>query len=104
MLPPILKLYFIQTVAFFNKADETAWAWSRHARESAIVPPCALGVKASREHRAEIGGWTSDLRTGVGGRRGEEEDGVNELDSNVLDGIYLAGERFDPVVKRLMVS
>jgi CRP/FNR family transcriptional regulator, cyclic AMP receptor protein len=34
---------------------------------------------------------------------GEEED-ADELDANVLDGVYLAGERFDRMVKRVMVS
>jgi len=34
----------------------------------------------------------------------EDEDDADELDPNVLDGIYLAGERFDRMVKRVMVS
>jgi CRP/FNR family transcriptional regulator, cyclic AMP receptor protein len=34
----------------------------------------------------------------------DEEDDVDELDPNVLDGVYLAGERFDRMVKRVMVS
>jgi CRP/FNR family cyclic AMP-dependent transcriptional regulator len=47
-----------------------------------------------------------DLGTGVGGdgEAEEEEDDVDELDPNVLDGVYLAGERFDRMVKRVMVS
>ncbi len=32
----------------------------------------------------------------------EEPDEADELDPNVLDGVYLAGERFDRMVKRLM--
>ena len=32
----------------------------------------------------------------------EEPDDADELDPNVLDGVYLAGERFDRMVKRLM--
>jgi CRP/FNR family cyclic AMP-dependent transcriptional regulator len=34
----------------------------------------------------------------------EEEDDADELDPNVLDGVYLAGERFDRMVKRVLVS
>jgi hypothetical protein len=34
-------------------------------------------------------------------RRNDEDD---ELDPNVLDGVYLAGEQFDRMVKRVMVS
>jgi CRP/FNR family transcriptional regulator, cyclic AMP receptor protein len=46
-----------------------------------------------------------DLGTGVGGDgEPEEEDDVDELDPNVLDGVYLAGERFDRMVKRVMVT
>ena len=46
-----------------------------------------------------------DLGSGVGGGGApEEEDDVDELDPNVLDGVYLAGERFDRMVKRVMVS
>jgi len=46
-----------------------------------------------------------DLGTGVGGDgEADEEDDVDELDPNVLDGVYLAGERFDRMVKRVMVS
>jgi CRP/FNR family cyclic AMP-dependent transcriptional regulator len=32
----------------------------------------------------------------------EEEDDADELDAHVLDGVYLAGERFDRLVKRVM--
>jgi CRP-like cAMP-binding protein len=32
----------------------------------------------------------------------DEVDDVDELDPNVLDGVYLAGERFDRMVKRVM--
>jgi len=34
----------------------------------------------------------------------EEEDDADELDANVLDGVYLAGERFDRMVKRVLVT
>jgi CRP/FNR family cyclic AMP-dependent transcriptional regulator len=46
-----------------------------------------------------------DLGTGmaVDGEE-EEEDDADELDANVLDGVYLAGERFARMVKRVMVT
>jgi len=34
----------------------------------------------------------------------EVQDDVDELDPNVLDGIYLAGERFDRMVKRVLAA
>lgn len=45
-----------------------------------------------------------DLGTGVTMDEEEEEDDADELDANVLDGVYLAGERFDRMVKRVMVT
>jgi CRP/FNR family cyclic AMP-dependent transcriptional regulator len=45
-----------------------------------------------------------DLGSGVGVDSDEEEDNdADELDPNVLDGVYLAGERFDRMVKRVLV-
>jgi hypothetical protein len=41
---------------------------------------------------------------GPGGESDDHEDDVDELDPNVLDGVYLAGERFDRMVKRVLVS
>jgi CRP-like cAMP-binding protein len=41
---------------------------------------------------------------GPGGESGDGEDDVDELDPNVLDGVYLAGERFDRMLKRVLVS
>ena len=42
--------------------------------------------------------------TGEADGEEEEEEDVDELDANVLDGVYLAGERFDRMVKRVLVS
>jgi CRP/FNR family cyclic AMP-dependent transcriptional regulator len=39
---------------------------------------------------------------GPGGASDEDEEDVDELDANVLDGVYLAGERFDRMVKRVL--
>ncbi|HEX4498008.1 MAG TPA: cyclic nucleotide-binding domain-containing protein [Thermoanaerobaculia bacterium] len=41
---------------------------------------------------------------GSGGERDDDEEDSDELDANVLDGVYLAGERFDRMVKRVLVS
>ncbi len=42
------------------------------------------------------------LGYGEGVAPGEVEDDADELDPNVLDGVYIAGERFDRMVKRVM--
>ncbi len=41
---------------------------------------------------------------GFGSGVEDDEEAGDELDANVLDGVYLAGERFDRMVKRVMVS
>jgi CRP/FNR family cyclic AMP-dependent transcriptional regulator len=55
-----------------------------------------LSTTVRERHRALGYGSEEDLE-------GMEDD-ADELDGNVLDGIYLAGERFDRMVKRVLVS
>ncbi len=57
-----------------------------------------LSTTVRERHRALGYGHGEDLGDE------EEEDEADELDPNVLDGVYLAGERFDRMVKRVMVS
>jgi len=59
-----------------------------------------LSTTVRERHRA-LG---SDIGDPAGSADEEEEDDADELDANVLDGVYLAGERFDRMVRRLMVS
>jgi len=56
-----------------------------------------LSTTVRERHRALGYGSDSDLEE-------MEVDEGDELDPNVLDGVYLAGERFDRMVKRVMVS
>jgi CRP-like cAMP-binding protein len=55
-----------------------------------------LSTTVRERHRALGYGSEEDLE-------GMEDD-ADELDGNVLDGVYLAGERFDRMVKRVLVS
>lgn len=55
-----------------------------------------LSTTVRERHRALGYGSDEDLE-GM-------EDEADELDGNVLDGVYLAGERFDRMVKRVLVS
>ncbi len=55
-----------------------------------------LSTTVRERHRALGYGSDQDLE--------EMEDDADELDGNVLDGVYLAGERFDRMVKRVLVS
>lgn len=61
-----------------------------------------LSTTVRERHRA-LGYGAGVEREGMEGTEAEEDD-AGELDTNVLDGVYLAGERFDRMVKRLMVS
>ena len=47
-----------------------------------------------RERHQDLGG--------AGAEDEGEDDDADELDANVLDGVYLAGERFDRMVKRVL--
>jgi CRP/FNR family cyclic AMP-dependent transcriptional regulator len=42
----------------------------------------------------------AEAESGAGGAAGDDED-ADELDANVLDNVYLAGERFNRMVRRL---
>ncbi len=55
-----------------------------------------LSTTVRERHRALGYGSEEDLE----GMEGE----ADELDGNVLDGVYLAGERFDRMIKRVMVG
>ena len=54
-----------------------------------------LSTTVRERHRALGGSGTGEA---------EEDDDNDELDPIVLDGVYLAGERFDRMVKRVMVT
>lgn len=73
-------------------ADDSGLA-ARFYRALAIY----LSTTVRERHRA----------LGYGGQpesEATEEDDPDELDANVLDGVYLAGERFDRMMKRLMIT
>jgi CRP-like cAMP-binding protein len=55
-----------------------------------------LSTTVRERHRALGGAGT--------GADDDEEDEADELDANVLDGVYLAGERFDRMVKRVLAA
>lgn len=56
-----------------------------------------------RERHSAIG-FGSELGPEEPDQPGQEEDEADELDANVLDGVYLAGERFNRMVRRVIVS
>lgn len=55
-----------------------------------------LSTTVRERHRMMNAGADADLD--------EVQDDADELDPNVLDGVYLAGERFDRMVKRVLAA
>jgi hypothetical protein len=49
-------------------------------------------------------GTVSRMGYGAGKKLQEDMEYADELDQNVLDNIYLAGARFDRMLKRLMTG
>ena len=84
-------VFGISKTVLSAKLQADPWFAARFYRALAIF----LSTTVRERHRALGYGSDADF---------EEEDEGDELDPNVLDGIYLAGERFDRMVKRLMVS
>lgn len=85
-------VFAISKPALNAKLSADAGFAARFYRALAIY----LSTTVRERHRA--------LGSGAGEAAEEEEDDADELDPNVLDGVYLAGERFDRMVKRVMVS
>lgn len=79
--------------ALLTKLDRDQGFAARFYRALAIY----LSTTVRERHRA--------LGLGVaGGDVAEEEDDIDELDPTVLDGVSLAGDRFDRMVKRVLVA
>jgi CRP-like cAMP-binding protein len=92
--------------------DSTVFAISKTALNAKLAADQGFGARfyralaiylstTVRERHRAIG---VGVGAGVAEGEDEEEDDVDELDANVLDGVYLAGERFDRMVKRVLVT
>ena len=87
-------VFAISKATLNSKLTADAGFAARFYRALAIY----LSTTVRERHRALGGLGTGEVP------EEEEEDDPDELDHNVLDGVYLAGERFDRMVKRVMVS
>jgi CRP/FNR family cyclic AMP-dependent transcriptional regulator len=87
-------VFAISKPALNAKLSTDAGFAARFYRALAIY----LSTTVRERHRALGGSGTGEAP------EEDQEDDTNELDPNVLDGVYLAGERFDRMVKRFLVS
>jgi CRP-like cAMP-binding protein len=85
-------VFAISKAALQGKLDRDPWFAARFYRALAIF----LSTTVRERHRMLGAPGDVDLD--------EVQEDVDELDPNVLDGVYLAGERFDRMVKRVMAA
>ena len=83
-------VFAISKAALQSKLDRDAGFAARFYRALAIY----LSTTVRERHRMMGGNVDLD----------EVQDDADELDPNVLDGVYLAGERFDRMVKRVLAA
>lgn len=87
--------------------DSTVFAISKPALNAKLAADAGFAARFYRALAIYLSTTIRERHRALGGSgTGEalEEDDVDELDPTVLDGVYLAGERFDRMVKRVMVS
>ena len=90
--------------------DATVFAISKPALNAKLAADAGFAARFYRALAIYLSTTVRERHRALGGagtgEASEEDEGddVDELDPNVLDGVYLAGERFDRMVKRVMVS
>lgn len=88
--------------------DSTVFAISRAALNTKLQTDQGFAARFYRALAIYLSTTVRERHRALGeagvGEAVEEDENEEELDPNVLDGVYLAGERFDRMVKRVMVS
>jgi CRP-like cAMP-binding protein len=90
--------------------DSTVFSLSKATLNAKLVTDQGFGARFYRALAIYLSTTVRERHQALGGtgvvedEEDDEDDEADELDANVLDGVYLAGERFDRMVKRVMVS
>lgn len=86
--------------------DSTVFAVSKAVLNGKLLSDSGFAARFYRALAIYLSTTVRERHRDLGGAgvEDDEEDDADELDPNVLDGVYLAGERFDRMVKRVMVS
>ena len=92
-------------------ADSTVFALPKAVLSAKLAADPAFAARFYRALAMYLSTTVRERHRALGapGNGGEPEeeaeaDEADELDANVLDGVYLAGERFDRMVKRVMAA
>ena len=85
--------------------DSTVFAISKTVLSAKLAADQGFAARFYRALAIYLSTTVRERHRALGGVEVEEdEEEGDELDANVLDGVYLAGERFDRMVKRVLVS
>jgi len=85
--------------------ESTVFALSKAVLNRKLVTDSGFAARFYRALAIYLSTTVRERHRDLGsGRETDDEDDADELDPNVLDGVYLAGERFDRMVKRVMVT
>ncbi|HEV2846754.1 MAG TPA: cyclic nucleotide-binding domain-containing protein [Thermoanaerobaculia bacterium] len=86
--------------------DSTVFAVSKSVLNAKLLSDSGFAARFYRALAIYLSTTVRERHRALGGSgvEDDEEEDADELDPNVLDGVYLAGERFDRMVKRVMVS
>lgn len=84
--------------------DSTVFALTRVVLNARLSADQGFAARFYRALAIYLSTTVRERHRAEGGDAENEEDDADELDGNVLDGVYLAGERFDRMVKRVLVT
>lgn len=88
--------------------DATVFSISKAVLNAKLAADQGFGARFYRALAIYLSTTVRERHRALGGsgvaEEDDEDDEADELDANVLDGVYLAGERFDRMVKRVLVT
>jgi CRP/FNR family transcriptional regulator, cyclic AMP receptor protein len=88
--------------------DSTVFSISKAALNAKLTADQGFGARFYRALAIYLSTTVRERHRALGGagvvEDQEEENEDDELDTTVLDGVYLAGERFDRMVKKVLVT
>jgi CRP/FNR family cyclic AMP-dependent transcriptional regulator len=84
--------------------DSTVFALSKATLNRKLAADFGFAARFYRALAIYLSTTVRERHRDLGPGGESDEDDADELDANVLDGVYLAGERFDRMVKRVISS
>jgi CRP-like cAMP-binding protein len=84
--------------------DAIVFAISKAVLQGKLDRDAGFAARFYRALAIYLSTTVRERHQGINGEVSEAQDDADELDPNVLDGVYLAGERFDRMVKRVLAA